>query len=641
VKIKSILIKNFRSIHEQLVELGDYTCLVGGNGSGKSNVIHALNVFFGEQDIPGLDTRMLSEEDFHKKNTGEPIEITVTFADLSTEAVQELAHYVRQDQLVVSVEARFEPETGRAEVKQYGRRMVIKDFAPFFEAEKGGKKVADLKSMYGVLQSTYPDLPPPGTKDAMIAALRAYEEAHSEKCEEVPSSDEFYGVAKGRNHLEKFIQWVHVPAVKEASSEQTEARATALGKLLARSVRSKIDFQGPINAIRKEMQEKYGKLLADSQDQLREVSTALKNRLTAWAHEDATLRLVWHQDPERAIRVDDPFAKAILGEAGFEGELARFGHGLQRSFILALLQELSGSDTSAGPCLILACEEPELFQHPPQARHLNNLLVRLSERNSQVLIATHSPYFVSGEGFESVRMVRKSKGITSIARTTHDEVSARIAAARGEVPTRASGQLAKIHQALQPALSEMFFAARIVFVEGLEDSAYLTTYLHLLGLWDDYRRLGCHIIPTDKKSAMLQPLAVAASLGIPAFAIFDSDGEKPDKNGSREKHRKDNTAILKLCGVEAPDPFPSTTFWGSGVIMWPSEIGEVIEGEIGKVEWSRCQSEADAKYGYAGNLHKNILHIACSLETAWQAEKRSVSLQNACENIMKFAEANG
>jgi len=140
---------------------------------------------------------------------------------------------------------------------------------------------------------------------------------------------------------------------------------------------------------------------------------------------------------------------------------------------------------------------------------------------------------------------------------------------------------------------------------------------------------------------MLQPLAVAASLGIPAFAIFDSDGEKPDKNGSREKHRKDNTAILKLCGVEAPDPFPSTTLWGSGVITWPSEIGQVVEEEIGKDEWSRCQSEADAKYGYAGNLHKNILHIACSLEAAWQAGKRSASLQKACESIMKFAEANG
>ena len=97
MRIKSVLIRNFRSIREQLVEVGDYTCFVGSNGSGKSNVMHALNVFFGEQNIPGLDVRMLSEEDFHRKNTREPIEITVTFTDLSEEAKQELFKKIEQE----------------------------------------------------------------------------------------------------------------------------------------------------------------------------------------------------------------------------------------------------------------------------------------------------------------------------------------------------------------------------------------------------------------------------------------------------------------------------------------------------------------------------------------------------------------
>jgi hypothetical protein len=515
--------------------------------------------------------------------------------------------------------------------------MVIKDFAAFFEAEKQAKKVADLKAIYAGLQKAYSDLPAPGTKEAMITALRSYEETHPEKCEELPSGDEFYGVAKGKNHLEKHIQWVYVPAVKDAATEQAEAKATALGKLLARTVRSKVNFKDSIDAIRNEMHEKYGKLLAESHDQLAELSKTLRDRLVEWAHQDATLRLKWHQDPEKAIRVDEPFAQAVLGEAGFEGELTRFGHGLQRSFLLALLQELSGSDIGAGPRLILACEEPELYQHPPQARHLNNLLLRLSEQNSQILVATHSPYFVSGEGFESVRMVRKANGASSITRTTHDEVSTQVAKARGEKPIKASGQLAKIHQALQPGLSEMFFASRILFVEGLEDTAYLTTYLHLLNLWDEYRRLGCHLIASDGKSEMLQPLAVARCLQIPAFVVFDSDGDKPDKSGSKEKHRKDNGAILSLCGVTKPEPFPSDTFWGDTVVMWRSDIGQVVEQEIGKEDWDKYRSEADTKYGHAGNLRKNTLHIASSLQVAWEAGKKSASLKKLCEKIMEFA----
>jgi len=167
VRIKSVRIRKFRSIEGQTVEFDDYTCFVGANGSGKSNVLHALNVFFGESDIPGLDTRSLGEEDFHGKNTREPVEITITFSDLSPEAKKELAHYVRHDQLVVSVEARFDAATGKAEVRQYGRRMVIKDFAPFFEAEKGGKKVAELKDIYSK-----------SAREILRSAISRYEGCH-------------------------------------------------------------------------------------------------------------------------------------------------------------------------------------------------------------------------------------------------------------------------------------------------------------------------------------------------------------------------------------------------------------------------------------------------------------------------------
>jgi putative ATP-dependent endonuclease of OLD family len=77
--------------------------------------------------------------------------------------------------------------------------------------------------------------------------------------------------------------------------------------------------------------------------------------------------------------------------------------------------------------------------------------------------------------------------------------------------------LAKIHPALQPMLHEMFFATRLILVEGLEDVAYITTYLHLLGKWDDYRCSGCHIIPVNAKSQLLQSLVIARHMGIPLY----------------------------------------------------------------------------------------------------------------------------
>ena len=67
----------------------------------------------------------------------------------------------------------------------------------------------------------------------------------------------------------------------------------------------------------------------------------------------------------------------------------------------------------------------ELYQHPPQAHHLSSVLQKLSSSNSQVIVCTHSPYFVSGRGFEDVRILRQEVIDTQpcVRYTTFDELS--------------------------------------------------------------------------------------------------------------------------------------------------------------------------------------------------------------------------
>jgi predicted ATP-dependent endonuclease of OLD family len=71
MKIKSVHLTNFRSFHECIVELEEYTALVGANGSGKSTVLCALNIFFREQESSSTNIIDLDEEDFHNRNIGE------------------------------------------------------------------------------------------------------------------------------------------------------------------------------------------------------------------------------------------------------------------------------------------------------------------------------------------------------------------------------------------------------------------------------------------------------------------------------------------------------------------------------------------------------------------------------------------
>ena len=206
----------------------------------------------------------------------------------------------------------------------------------------------------------------------------------------------------------------------------------------------------------------------------------LQARLQEWAHPDAHLKLEWHQDADKSVRVEEPLARIRVGEGSFEGDLARLGHGLQRSYILALVDVWHTREAPEGRGFFSPARS-QLYQHPPQTRHLANVLTRLAtpEQNAQVIVCTHSPFFVAGEYFESVRFVQKDTGeagskVTSVSAT---HIMGAMKAATGTEFKRRSGALAKVHQALQPALNEMFFTPRLILVEGREDVAYIMAYL--------------------------------------------------------------------------------------------------------------------------------------------------------------------
>jgi len=617
--------------------------MVGPNGSGKSTVLTALNIFFRNTANAVTDLVNLTEEDFHGRDTSRPITITVTFDELQAEAQTDFAHYYRQGKLIISAVAVWDAGPRSATVKQFGERVGIKSFAPFFEAEGEGKLVPELKTVYSEIRKKFNDLPVPGTKPSMIAALHDYEATHPDLCEPIPSEDQFYGVSKGRNLLQKYIQWAYVPAVKDASSEQLESRKTGLGILLERTVRSRISFEKPLNDLRKNAEDVYLKILEENRGALSSLSESLSLKLKEWAHPDTHLTLKWNDDTSKAISISEPLAKILAGEGLFEGELARFGHGLQRSFLLALLQEIAGSEQTGGPKLLLACEEPELYQHPPQARHLAAVLDKLSSQNAQVIVSTHSPYFVSGKGFESVRMFRKpaTSGEAHVYAYSFGDLSAAIGAASGEKPITLGGTALKVHQALSPAINEMFLTSVLVLVEGVEDAAYLATYLALTERWGDFRRLGCHIVPAGGKSELIRPIAVAKGLQIPTFVVFDADDHKPDVSGSRKKHEKDNTTILRLRGITKPDPFPSSTFWGSDTVMWNSEVGKVVKDEFGEESWTRLDEAVRKKYDLhsVGGLSKNSSFIGYLLAEGWEAKVESTSLCKLCDAVIAFAES--
>jgi energy-coupling factor transporter ATP-binding protein EcfA2 len=648
MRIESVSIKNLRCIKDSVANLGAYTCLVGPNGAGKSTLLHALNIFFRHVEDASTDVTSLTPEDFYMHDTTEPIEITVTFADLPPEAQADFKEYVRQGKLIISCKATFDGKSNRAEVKQFGQRLGMAAFKPFFRAYGDGDPAGTLKAAFEQLESGSTELAAKNskkTKDAMYQTLREFEAERAGECEVIPSEDQFYGVSKGKNLLEKYVQWIFIPAVKNACDEQSETKGGALGKLLARTVRAKLNFSATLQALVETARGQYQKMLDDNEAALNGVSEALQKRLAEWAHPAATLRVAWQQDSSKAVRVDQPLAGIVAGESGYEGSLVRFGHGFQRSYLLALLQELAAGDDRTAPTLILGCEEPELYQHPPQARHLAGVLEKLSQDNAQIVVTTHSPYFVSGKNFESVRMVRRclAGNSASISQYSYPQASARFAEVVGEPPKETSAALSKIHQALQPALNEMFFTQRLVLVEGLEDVAYIHSWLILADRWEDYRRSGCHVVAVGGKSEMIRPAIIAQGLGIPVFAAVDADGDKIQKPENRTRHHRDNVALIRLFKGDEADLFPVTTCWLSNFVMWPSDLAQTVKREFiealgvqGAEQFDHMRSEASFACGDAGDLGKNAVYIGNLLELLKEAGVTSWSLDQLCERIITF-----
>jgi energy-coupling factor transporter ATP-binding protein EcfA2 len=645
MKLSKIRIQNFRSFRDETIYLSDYNCFVGPNGSGKSCVLAALNIFFRNSSAP-LNPGRLDEEDFHFRNTDDPVLIELTFTGLSDDAREDFQHYVRQNQLVVSAKAIWDEDAHAADVQQYGSRYVMKEFSPYFEADAAGARAKELKQIYAGLRSRFPELPDEKVKANMYAALREYEEAHPDACVLEPSSQQFYGWSNGANKLARYVQWVYVPAVKDASEEQQEGKNTALGQLLERRIRSNVDFSDSLREIQAEAERRYREMIKESNDALTDVAGSIRSRLQDWSHPGVRVDMQWHYDPKKSVSVNEPLARVLLGDGPFTGELIRMGHGLQRSFIVALLQELAEADTSSQPTLLLGFEEPELYQHPPQARHLAHVLESLTrddgddrERGAQVFITTHSPYFVSGRGFESVRMTRKvaSRGSTKVSAFTHQELTTKLADALGEPPVAPTATMAKVEQVMQPSQNELFFARVPVLVEGLEDIAYIATHLKLAKRWPEFRRTGCHFVVCEGKGQMSRPLAIAVGLNIPAFVVFDSDGDETNEN-ERAKHERDNVCLLRLLGVDNPDPFPDAPAIGERWVIWDRDIRAAVRDDIGTDRWHAAEQAARDTYGVTGkSARKNKLVIAAALETVWDAGHRSAHLDELADALLSFA----
>lgn len=105
----------------------------------------------------------------------------------------------------------------------------------------------------------------------------------------------------------------------------------------------------------------------------------------------------------------------------------------------------------------------------------------------------------------------------------------------------------------------------------------------------------------------------------------------------RPAHEKDNERLLKLLGRPDDSAFPADIVWANEFVIWPENISKTIRGDYALDEWNAWKQEAEQELGQPGGLEKNSICISSILAKAWDAGKRSATLERLCETILNFA----
>ncbi len=488
MQLKRASIRNYRSLKDVTIDFGSHTALIGTNGAGKSSILKALAQFYSTSG-------RLDRDDYFGRDQSLPVEIELTFGDLGEEERTMFESRVRDGELVVTRVFDGSPSSGR----YYGSVLQNRDFREIRSQTTANPKRAAYRELKDNNRK-YAGLPTAASATAVDEALVAWEAEHPDDLTLERDDGQFFGFQNAsRGALQRYTKIVFVPAVREASADAADTRNSPIGQLLEILVRSAISQRADVQALQRDVTARYREIVSpENMPELRALSGNLTKELKE-LYSDAAVGLQWREAEE--IPIPLPTADVTLSDDGFGGPVDRQGHGLQRAFVLTLLQHLARASSTPDvreddeevvpaismPSVILAIEEPELYQHPTKQRHLATVLRRLSSGvipgaagTTQVIFASHSPMFVSLTNADDIRLARR----VAIGGHEHkqseflaldlDEVARKLERSQGKAEGTYSAETLKprLH-ILGTDLAEGFFASGVVLVEGRSDRAAL------------------------------------------------------------------------------------------------------------------------------------------------------------------------
>lgn len=358
MRAKSLKIHNFRSIKDASFSLYDYSILVGPNNAGKTNILTALRIFY-EDNI-----KYNEKIDFPKFE----VDDNESWIDIE---------YLLSDEEFNNLKIEYKNSGNSLKVRKYLRSNKVKSNQSNIYAYENGSLSDSL--FYGAKN----------IGESKLGSILYIPE--------IAKTDDTLKLS-GPSPLRNVITFVMKKVTKTSDSFRNLNQAFVNFNLRFKEEASKDGFS--LNSLKE-----------DINDELKEWDVEFGFNINTINPEQIIKNLI------STYAFDMTLDKEI--------EVKHFGQGLQRHLIYTLIklssqykEKKNYRQKEFSPEFnFILFEEPEAFLHPSQQERLNIGLKSLSlEKGTQIIISTHSPFFLSRniEEITSLAKLKRNNGITQI-----------------------------------------------------------------------------------------------------------------------------------------------------------------------------------------------------------------------------------
>lgn len=514
--ISALKIHNFRSIKDIEISCNRMVSLLGPNNHGKSNILAALEFALTTAAKP-------SSEDFFalRDENDNELWVEIAFRDLTEQELTTFNRYALSDG-TVRIRKTAKLNGSSLEISYNGWREQPK------EAWLQADNASALTTKEKLSSTPLKDLITSSgriTKGQIEEAQAEYIASHRDELSFELSLES--GPLLGQRNVAGGVlpEFFLIPAVRDLTDEIKLKANTTFGRLMNRAVREMAqrdkrfaDAQNLLENVVRALNERVG----ETSNELAKLEIGIEKELTTWG-----VRVAIEVTPPEIEKLFE-LGTSVQLDDGVRTSADRKGHGLQRALMFALLRAWSDalrSDRGAlqeaevvarkqSDTVIFALEEPELFLHPQAQRRLATSLRAIAETpQHQVLLCTHSTHFVDLSHYREVAIITKQESkVGSCCRQCTIDLFA------GDDVAERKKRFSMAHW-INPDRSEMFFARRVIFVEGETEKVAFPFIAEKIGVFDP----DVSIIDCGSKHSLPLYLAIANAFQIPYLVIHDED----------------------------------------------------------------------------------------------------------------------